>query len=126
MPIAVLNAAEPTDIDSRRELFVDRRLIDRMDGVRLKIHHPQPREVILTFDRPWQGLFSGYETVLKDGDAFRRRTVIKIIISQFEPEPFTNSLRSTSPTSTASPRTLRRPATVTGPARSRNRAAGCC
>lgn len=32
--------AQPVDIGSRRELFVDRLLIDRMDGVDLRLHHP--------------------------------------------------------------------------------------
>jgi len=59
------------DIGSRRELFVDHYLIDRLQGARLELHPPQPREIVLKFDEPWEGLYSGYETVLKDGDAFR-------------------------------------------------------
>ncbi len=66
-----LHAADPIDVGSRRELFVDRHLIDSMDGARLVLHHPQPREVVLKFDRPWEGLYSGYETVLKDGGTYR-------------------------------------------------------
>ena len=59
------------DIGSRRELFVDDLVIDRFAGARLVLHSPQPREIVLTFDQPWEGLYSGYETVLKDGDLFR-------------------------------------------------------
>ena len=55
----------------RRELFVDDLLIDRLAGARLVLHPPQPREIVLKFDQPWEGLYSGYETVLKDGDVFR-------------------------------------------------------
>lgn len=70
-PLASLHAADPIDIGSRRELFVDHHVIDRMDGVRLKLNRPQPRELVLRFDQPWEGRYSGYETVLKDGDTFR-------------------------------------------------------
>ena len=38
------NANPPIDIGSRRELFVDHHLIDRLDGTRLVLHRPQPRE----------------------------------------------------------------------------------
>jgi hypothetical protein len=91
---------EAIDIGSRRELFVDDLLIGRLEGVRvmpkkgdggllcaapsgpfrqktpvpffgLELHPPQPREIVLQFDQPWEGLYSGYETVLKDGDVFR-------------------------------------------------------
>ena len=68
---ATLRAADSIDIGSRRELFVDHHLIESLDGVRLVLHRPQPREVVLKFDQPWEGLYSGYETVLKDGDTFR-------------------------------------------------------
>jgi hypothetical protein len=59
------------EIGSRRELFVDHFLVERLDGCRLRLHSPQPREIVLRFDKPWEGLYSGYETVLKDGDGFR-------------------------------------------------------
>ncbi len=71
IPLTVLPAAERIDIGLRRELFVDHRLIESLDDVRLVLHRPRPREVVFKFDRPWEGLYSGYETVLKDGDTFR-------------------------------------------------------
>lgn len=61
----------PVDIGSRRELFVDRQVVSRLDGARFRLHAPQPREVALRFDEPWEGLYCGYETVLRDGDVFR-------------------------------------------------------
>ncbi len=64
-------AADPIDIGSRLELFVDEFLIDRMDGVRLKLHSPQCSEVTFTFDQPWEGPLSAYVTILKDGDEYR-------------------------------------------------------
>ena len=59
------------DIGSRWELFVDDWLVDALKGTRLRLHHPVPREVVLRFDKPWEGLFCGYVTVLRDGDLFR-------------------------------------------------------
>ena len=61
----------PVDIGSRRELFVDRYLVSELKGARLRLHPPQPHEVVLSFDKPWEGLYSGYETVLRDGGTFR-------------------------------------------------------
>ena len=69
---ATLNAAEPIDLGSRRELFVDRALIDHMDGgAELRLHRPTQREVALTFEEPWEGNASGYPTVIQDGDLYR-------------------------------------------------------
>ena len=59
------------DVGSRRELFVDRTLIDRLDGARLRLHEPRLEGVALTFDKPWEGVFSAYITVIKDGDLYR-------------------------------------------------------
>lgn len=62
---------ETLDLGSRRELFCDRYLVDRMDGVSLKLHEPQPADVALTFDAPWEGRYCGYVTVFQDGDRYR-------------------------------------------------------
>jgi hypothetical protein len=62
---------EAINIGSRRELFVDRHLIEKLDGTRLELHHPQPREVAIKFDKPWEGNTSGYPTVMRDGELYR-------------------------------------------------------
>ncbi len=64
-------SAGPISIGSRRELFVDQHLIDKLDGTRLTLHHPRAREVAVRFDQPWEGNTSGYPTVMRDGDLFR-------------------------------------------------------
>ncbi len=65
-------AEEPVEIGSRRELFVDRALIERIDGrAQLKLHHPTPHEIALNFDEPWEGNASGYPTVFQDGAHYR-------------------------------------------------------
>ena len=66
------DGAEPIQLGSRRELFVDNALTERLDGkVTLQLHHPMPREVALKFDQPWEGNASGYPTVIQDGDLYR-------------------------------------------------------
>lgn len=60
------------DIGSRRELFVDNHLIDRLTGkAEQRLHHPIPREIALRHDAPWEGTGCGYHSVFKDGDLYR-------------------------------------------------------
>ena len=33
--------------------------------------HPVPQEIAITHDAPWEGNFSGYHSVFKDGDLYR-------------------------------------------------------
>ncbi|MDP6504930.1 MAG: exo-alpha-sialidase [Planctomycetota bacterium] len=61
---AVLN------IGSRRELFVDTYLIERLQGARLVLQKPQPGGVAVKYDGPMDGVFSFFTTVLKDGDKY--------------------------------------------------------
>jgi len=74
--IAVIayTSAEGSDvrnIGSRLELFVDDWLIDSINGVELRLHNPAPREVAITFDKPWEGNTSAYVTVFQDDNLFR-------------------------------------------------------
>ncbi|MBI1904546.1 MAG: hypothetical protein HYS13_25915, partial [Planctomycetia bacterium] len=64
-------AAEPIDLGARRELFVDHFLIERLQGASLRLHTPRDEGLAFKFDRPWEGLFCAYVTILKDGDKFR-------------------------------------------------------
>ncbi|MDB4384556.1 hypothetical protein N9Z12_00755 [Opitutaceae bacterium] len=65
-------AADVTDIGSRRELFVDEALIERLEGgAELRLHHPVPKEIVLEHDEPWEGTGSGYHSVFQDGDLYR-------------------------------------------------------
>lgn len=56
---------------SRRELFLDRALIERLDGCALKLHEPRDEGPVFPFDKPWDGMFSCYATVLRDVDRYR-------------------------------------------------------
>lgn len=58
-------------VDDRLQLFVDHYLIDAQAGATLRLHTPQPREVVLQFDAPWEGDTSAYVTVFQDGHRFR-------------------------------------------------------
>ena len=67
-----VQSAEPIDIGSRRELFVDDYLVDKLTGqAELYAHKPVPEEVVLVADAPWEGNVSGYFTVFQDGDLYR-------------------------------------------------------
>lgn len=66
------DAAQPLDIGSRRELFVDDTLIDRLAGkAALRLHHPVPQEIALEHDAPWEGSGCGYHSVFQDGPLYR-------------------------------------------------------
>ncbi len=65
------DAAEPIDIGSRLELFVDDFLIDRMKDLELELHHPTFQNVAVKLDKPWEGNIGCYITVFKDKDKFR-------------------------------------------------------
>lgn len=61
-----------TAIGSRRELFIDAALIEQMTGdARQVLHQPQPREVALVHDEPWEGSGSGYHSIFHDGEKYR-------------------------------------------------------
>lgn len=64
-------AQEAIPVGSRRELFVDHYLIERLDGVRLQLHRPLRREVVFRTDAPWEGNGSAYQSVVRDGDIYR-------------------------------------------------------
>jgi len=62
-----LVAAEPIDIATRWELFVDELLVAQKSGVTYKLHDPIKREIVLTTDQPWEGMTCGYFSVIQDG-----------------------------------------------------------
>lgn len=57
---------DPITIGNRLELLIDRHLIASSRGLRHQAITPRREEVVLAFDRPWEGPFSGYVTVLHD------------------------------------------------------------
>ena len=61
----------PLALGSRRELFVDDFLIERLSGAELKMHRPVAQDVALVCDAPWEGNTSAYFTLFADDDRFR-------------------------------------------------------
>ncbi len=57
------------DLGSRRELFVDRYLIERLDNLTLKLHEPRPAPPMTQPADPLE-----YGTIIKDGDLYRLYT----------------------------------------------------
>ena len=58
-------------LGDRREIFVDDFLIDKLTGVRMVKHTPHDEGPVFYFDKPWEGPFCGYCTVMKDNGIFR-------------------------------------------------------
>ena len=64
-------SAEPVDVGSRLELFVDDHLIGEIDGdVRQQLLRPEPKEVVFTADEPWEGNTSGYYSYFQNDDNY--------------------------------------------------------
>ena len=71
LALAAMAHAAPLEIGTRLEPLVDNYLIDHLDGLELRLHHPIPRDVAITYDKPWEGNTSCYVTVFKDADRYR-------------------------------------------------------
>ena len=70
-----MQANDIPDIGSRRELFVDRLLVDRLEGARLKLQEPRSGGVAVQYDTAVEGYpdhpSSFYTTVFEDGGVYR-------------------------------------------------------
>jgi hypothetical protein len=62
---------EAIQIGNRREIFVDHYLIDKLTNTKIVLHTPHNEGVVLKFNKPWEGSFCAYGTIMKDGDLFR-------------------------------------------------------
>jgi hypothetical protein len=64
--------AAPVRIGSRRELFVDSLLTDRLSGgAYFRLARPHDEGIAFSFDRSWEGAFCAYVTVIHDGGKYR-------------------------------------------------------
>ncbi|MFO7973829.1 MAG: hypothetical protein R6V12_04265, partial [Candidatus Hydrogenedentota bacterium] len=68
--ISFAQQSEAVDIGSNRELFVDGYLIGALEGTQHRLHHPVARETVLHYDKPWEGAFCGYNTLINDGQKY--------------------------------------------------------
>lgn len=63
---------EPLDIKNERQLFVDDHIIDRLtNNAQYLLHHPEIRESVMEYNEPWEGSYSNYNSIFKDGDIYR-------------------------------------------------------
>ena len=56
------------ELGGRLEPFFDRALIAETKGADLRLHEPRDEGIVMKFDQPWEGAFSAYCTILRDGD----------------------------------------------------------
>lgn len=69
--VSAQQGQDAVDLASELELFVDRRLIQKMEGARLVLHSPLPTGKVWNFDRPWEGELSNYVHVFRDGETMK-------------------------------------------------------
>lgn len=58
-------------LGSKREIFIDHYLIDKLTGSHIIMHKPHDEGIVMYFDKPWEGLFCGYCTIIKDKEQYR-------------------------------------------------------
>lgn len=68
-PLIAANA--PIDLGSRLELLVDRFLVERLEGISLKLAEPRPAGVALRYERVWEQVPTGTATIVEDGGLYR-------------------------------------------------------
>ena len=62
----LVSAAEPINIESKRELFIDDFLIESLDDAEIRLSIPKDEGLVHRFDKSWEGPFCGYSTVIND------------------------------------------------------------
>ncbi len=61
----------PLAIGGRRELFVDRALVDEARGVEFRLGTAVDAGPVIHFNQPWEGRFCGYTTILQEASLYR-------------------------------------------------------
>lgn len=64
-------SGQPLQLANNRELFVDQYLIEKLNNITQELHTPRNEGTVLKFDNPWEGNFSGYSTIIKDGTQYK-------------------------------------------------------
>ncbi len=64
-------ANEVIALGNKREIFVDKYLIQQLDGASLVLHAPRDEGPVIHFDKPWESLAPAYITILKDDTIYR-------------------------------------------------------
>ena len=66
-----MRGGEQVAMKLTRELFVDAHLVRKSTGIRLVCHEPVSAGTAFVFDRPWEGPFSNFATVVHDSGKVR-------------------------------------------------------
>jgi len=61
----------PLLMQNRRELFIDNVIIDSLKGIENRLGTPVSGGVAVKFDKPWEGSFCAYVSIVNDGKKFR-------------------------------------------------------
>ena len=64
-------AEEVIDLRNRRELFVDNFVLREMEQVEYRLGVPHAAGTVLHLDRPWEGRWGAYVSVVSDGKKFQ-------------------------------------------------------
>jgi hypothetical protein len=59
------------NIGFRRELFIDDFLIKTRENIELLMHSPVKKEIVMVYDKPWEGSGSDFQVVFRDNDILR-------------------------------------------------------
>jgi len=62
---------ELVQLGSNREIFVDNYLIDKLEGAHIVMHQPRDEGIVMYFDKPWEGIFCGYCTIIRSAGVYR-------------------------------------------------------
>lgn len=62
----------PLNISTDRQLFIDDFIVEKLGGgAQYRLHHPERKEVVIRFTEPWEGTYSNYPSIFKDGDTYK-------------------------------------------------------
>lgn len=64
-------SAESVNIGSRLELMIDNELLDEFKNASLRMHHPIRRELVMEYNKPWEGNGCSFRTVFRDDNIYR-------------------------------------------------------
>jgi hypothetical protein len=59
------------ELGNKREIFVDKYLIQELDGASLVMHAPRDEGPVMYFNKPWESFAPAYITILKDDHIYR-------------------------------------------------------
>jgi len=62
---------EPLNLGDNLELFIDNFLISKFSNIEYRMHTPVDEGPVLYFDNSWEGIFSGYSTIIYDDSIYR-------------------------------------------------------